>query len=347
MGASQQRMMLDTICGVVGRSVRADTVCIMESVEKSHGRPLGSWGGCSDSLVGDVGLPNIDARPNSVLLEPDLDHSRWYQQHPLSAFSPFAKRLIAVSLPQADAGNFRYIAALFNSLDRNLSDKDVHHLTHFAGFASFLVRDSRAREGVCSGHSLRVSAGSAPPPLQPVGEEAVLSFLSETLVRSPALRNLNGVPLVVLRQWEKTLKAAQVKALEYLQTGPSTATADLIAHELSENVECIYQGIAFDAVVPASCDESGSRTCMSVLVAEKVSRAINRPFIDVLAGGRLNGLSRPATGRILGAYRNDIRATGHVLIIKDSASSGLNIKRVTDALRGVGVSMSTLAWVGC
>jgi hypothetical protein len=245
MGASEQRMMLDMICGLAGRSVRADTVCIVEGVEKSHGFPLGSWGGYSEYLVGDMGLPNIDARSNSVLVVADLDHTRWYRTHPLSTFSPFAKSLIAVSLPEAEVRNRQYIAALFNSLDRKFTDADVHHLTHFAGLVSLVVRNSKERGGFQSRHSLRYSVDRTLPPPQPVGEEGVLSFLSETLVRSPTLRNLDGVPLVVLRQWEKSLKEAQVKALEFLRTRSSIATADLIAHELSENIGSIYHGIAF------------------------------------------------------------------------------------------------------
>jgi hypothetical protein len=346
MRAPEERKMLDMICGLVGRSVRADTVCILESVEKSHAILLGSWGGYSDSLVGYMGLPYIDAQSHSVLMESVFVRSRWCGKYPLSTFSPSVKRLIAVSLPQGGTRKCRYIAALFNSPDRNLTGGDVTHLTRFAGLANFVVGNSRERGSFFKRLSLRDSAYRLLPSLQPGGEEAVLSFLSETLVRRPTILNLDGVPIVVLRQWEETVKETQVKALEYLRAWPSTVTVDLIAYDLAESIESIYHGIAFDAVVPVSSAESCSQACLSVLVAEKVSRAINRPFIDILARGKGNGLSHSSNTRLHRANGFDICTLGHALVIRDAASSGLEIKQVMDALCSVGVSGSTLVWVG-
>ncbi len=183
-------------------------------------------------------------------------------------------------------------------------------------------------------------------PALPVGEEAVLAFLANTLSRKTTLRHKGGMPFIIARQWKAALKDVQIAALEGLKLKPSKVTVDFIARELSLVVGSVYEGIVFDAIVPVPCGSSGGEGCMSVALAAAMSTLLTIPMKNCLIGQHHGGRSHPHKSKNLKPYKLNNGVSGHLLLVDDVVTSGKHLQLAWETLRAGGASVSSVVWLG-
>ena len=339
------REILNALCESVGYSERADSACIVRRVGKAGGQVLGSWGCNARSLSGEVDLPGLDALSRPFLVMNGLERAKWFRAHPLSLVAPFTKRMIAVALPDLPPEQRCYLAVSFGSKADRLREADARFLYSVARLLSTLLARSAAFQSESGGGMLMEQQQSCSYDV-PVGEEAILAFLSNTLLRKAALRQKGGISYVVARQWKAALKEVQLAAFEGLKIGPSKVAASQIAYEISIIVSSIFEGMRFDAVVPVPCGSSGTQTCMSVEIAGALAKTLGVPVKNCLRGELGSGRSHPQKSKALRPYRLDGEVTGHLLLVDDVLTSGKHLRLAYDALRASGASVSSVVWVG-
>jgi hypothetical protein len=339
------REILDALCGLVGHSERADSVCILKATGKFGGIILGSWGCNARSLSGDVHLSELDALKRPFLIAHNLDRAKWFRSHPLWIVSPFAKSMIAISLPDMNSRVQYYIALFFNLTSTRSREPNTNYLSSVARMASMIL--GQLPQPPANG-SNSFADGTAPPGVSypPVGEDAVLAFLANTLTPKIALRNKGDVSFIIVRQWKAALKEVQLSAFEGLKIRPSKVAANMIAQEISTVVAKFYEGTAFNAIVPVPCGSSGTSNCMSVEIARFVSEITGVPMKNCLVGEYGKGRSHPHKSKQLKPYSVQGDISGSVLLVDDVVTSGKHIQMAVDALRNKGVSVSAVAWLG-
>lgn len=175
--------------------------------------------------------------------------------------------------------------------------------------------------------------------------EPVSKFLLDTLIVKNRILARNGVSYMAVRQWRKTIKAYQIKALQALKSEETSKCADIIAGEIAVQVEKMY-GKLFTAVVPIPSGSSGRQRGFAVLIAEGVARRLNLPCHDILLQGPVaQGASHPKKSVLLKPYKLKEELSGNILIIDDVSSSGKHIELATLALKQFANYCTAVAWI--
>lgn len=334
---------LDTICGLVGHSTGAQTVAVVEVLGKSSSKIRGAWGSHQVLLSGNAQMPNFDRVHSPLKLESGLQRSKWFKKHNLWQIAPFAEKMIAIALDDTEGQNFFYLTALWNS------DKLPVDAQYFTKVTSLICMVLTSAERGISDVAKELSGFKETVVEQgplPTGEEAVLAFLSNTLIEKVNLRCKSGCSYITLRSWKVQLKQVQISALEGLKIVPSQVAADFIASELEKAVNQIFGGLLFQAVVPVPSGSAGKERSLSVAIAESLSKIIGVPFENVLKGETSFGRSHPHKSKNLKPYTLTKSLKGHVLLIDDVVTTGRHMILSTEALKEGGAAVVALGWVG-
>jgi hypothetical protein len=337
------REILNALCESVGCNEQADSVFIIKRAGKAAGEVLGSWGCSLKSLSGDSNIPGLDAVSRPFITINGLDRAKWFRSHPLGVISPFTKRMIAIALP--DLQQQCYLAILFGSRINRLREPTARYLYSVARLSSTILGTATVTQRNAGVEILQEQLPSIARSV-PVGEEAILAFLANTLIRRASLRHKGALSYVIVRQWKAALKDVQLAALEGLKIGPSKVAANQIAHEISFVVSSIFEGMNFDAIVPVPCGSSGTPTCMSVEIASALAQILGVPIMNCLSGEPGSGRSHPHKSKSLKPYRLEGEVSGHLLLVDDVLTSGKHLQLACDALRAAGASVSSVVWVG-
>ena len=177
-----------------------------------------------------------------------------------------------------------------------------------------------------------------------IKDEPASEFLVDTLIAKQRLLARNGCSYLGLRTWRKPIKAYQISALTALKRSPSPAVVDTIAKEMYEAVHQTY-GSAFQHVVPVPCGSSGVADCLSVQLAESLSKKLGIQFSNVLQSSALPGKSHPKNSSRLEPFVLNGAVSGNVLIVDDVVTSGKHVELATKALRTMSSFCTAITWI--
>lgn len=178
-----------------------------------------------------------------------------------------------------------------------------------------------------------------------LNSEPLSKFLFETLISRKRLLARNGASYLALRQWRKSIKPYQLKALQALKSDEAPSSIETIASELVRQIETVY-GKLFNAVVPIPGGSSGRKKSFSVLIAERVAKGLKIPCRDILISTSVaKGSSHPKKSIGLRPYKLSEPLNGNVLIVDDVASSGKHIELATNAIKESANYCTAVVWI--
>ncbi len=175
--------------------------------------------------------------------------------------------------------------------------------------------------------------------------EPISKFLFDTLVPKHRLLGRNGAAYLAVRQWRKSIKPYQLKAVEAIKATDEHISLDNIAAEMAAAVQKIY-GNLFTVVVPIPGGSSGRQKSFSVALAEAVADKMKIPCKDILIGQPVaKGASHPKKSASLKPYTLREKISGYILVVDDVATSGRHIELAIDALKPGSDFCAAVAWI--
>ncbi len=349
---------LDDVCRIAARTAKAQIAFVVECMDSKNAIIRGAVGCNAIRLVGNAVIPGLHHDEQPAVICADLDRQPWFQNHPLSAIVPFAKRLLAVSIgpmntrdatlvvlnPRAAAIRDTATIVVLSDLSRIASYLlSCGQTEHVAKCGAANMPEARNSGDSTGSYDARLSEGGSPRD----GCDPLASFLLRTLVRRRSLRSRKSTHYVTLRNWKQPVKDTQIAALRSLKAQlPHPAAVSAIAKEIADAAFELYGGMTFSCIVPVPCGNSGHRRCLSVLLAERVATILGVPFRQPLSGVVSAGASHPHKSAGLPRYQVHEEISGQVLVIDDVATTGTHIERAVDALRAKGASPLAIVWIG-
>ncbi len=178
-----------------------------------------------------------------------------------------------------------------------------------------------------------------------LNSEPLSKFLFETLISRKRLLARNGASYLALRQWRKSIKPYQLKALQAIKSDDAPISIEAIAVEMVRQIESVY-GKLFNTLVPVPGGSSGRKKSFSVLIAERVAHGLKIPCRDILIPATVaKGASHPKKSVILQPYKLSEQLDGNVLIVDDVASSGKHIELATNAIKDTANYCTAVVWI--
>ena len=175
--------------------------------------------------------------------------------------------------------------------------------------------------------------------------EPISKFLFDTLVPKHRLLGRNGAAYLAVRQWRKSIKPYQLKAMEAIKATDEHVSLDNVAAEMAAAVQKIY-GNLFTAVVPIPGGSSGKQKSFSVALAEAVASKLKIPCKDILIGQPVaKGASHPKKSASLKPYTLREKISGYILVVDDVATSGRHIELAIEALKPDSNFCAAVAWI--
>lgn len=349
---SNAQNVFDVICGLAAKSFAADAVCIIYQSGKRAPAMLGVFGSRRLELFGDVEIPSLDPDSQPIMSFSNLGRQAWFRSHQLRRICPTARSVLTVALPTAPRSS-SYIALLWNGT--MVVNYDAALVFQFAALVAALVepaegaplgKSSKSTE-IFSQLGLSESATSVYGTAHPIGEEAILAFLTRTLIKRPTLKARNGITFVVVRHWKAQLKDAQIAAVQGLKLSQNSIGSMLAAREIVDALTSLMPIDCFAAVVPIPGGSSGMASSFSVRIAEQVAAQLKLPMKEYLSAQPVDlGNSHPQKSAKLKPYGVEGRLEGRFLLIDDIASTGTHLEKGTTALRTSGAEVFAMAWIG-
>ena len=180
----------------------------------------------------------------------------------------------------------------------------------------------------------------------PESTEPLSSFLLETLVKRPQLRQRGDVGYTIVRQWRKPIKRYQIDALKALKANPAPAFVDQICVELAQGLQRQFGHSAIASVVPVPCGHSRKEDCLSVLIARRLAASIDAEFCNAFAPQPRQGASHPKQSARLRKFEFAETPKSPTIIVDDIVSSGRHIEQAVKQLRSKTDVISALVWLG-
>ncbi len=280
-----------------------------------------------------------------VLLVPEAKLSAEFSVYPGSEIVPNFHSLAAFLIRHDETAKTFIVA--WNPLPKFFKNDEANALIErIIGVCQNLEQDWK--HGIEDGHT-RGAIGLASLGMQerfmPFHAEPISKFLFDTLVKRQRLLARNDVTYLAVRQWRKSIKPFQIKALEALKSDEYPTVADAIGLEIVETVSRMYDGI-FQGIVPIPGGSSGKERPLSVLVAEVVARNLNVPLRNVLVGGPVErGASHPKKSARMPDYKLNGDVSGRLLVIDDVATSGRHLELAIKALRPQADFVAGISWI--
>jgi hypothetical protein len=336
------RAALDIICELASRACHADISCIVRCTGKTSGEIVGAKGTNTRLLRGTIAIESLNESYRPIVTFENLPAERWFKGHALEIVAPSAKRLVAVAIPtDEDAPSY---LVLFSGAAKSLRF-DSAMVSQLAILASAIMQEESSSDGPPFPNDAQFAERRIDF-VQTNGEDAVLSFLSRTLIKRPTLKTRNGVAYLVIRRWKAQIKDAQIAAAQALKLSKDSVAAHLAADDIIESVGQTFKGLKFDAVVPIPCGNSGLERCLSVQIAERIAEKLNIELRNCLIGQGGNGASHPRKSDKVQPYKTQGAVIGNLLLVDDIVTSGKHLEYAQKTLSQSGAAVFAVAWIG-
>lgn len=359
-------LILDELCHLVAQLSDASIVAIgVRNPKKRIIALRGTYGTTVRQFDIRFGLQELDPDRMPILSIPDLKSHGKLAHYPITKILPNAHSFVAMLLPGLPKAE-RAMLQLINPGKHVFDDKRFWRtLSSITSVAACILRleafNGHAESDAApspQGTALDLPANIAgpagfseavlPPPVNSLAEEAVESFLLDTLLKKRSLNSRNGVDYFTLRSWRAPLKPYQLKSLTALKREKPASFVQNVAKELAHEALQLHGIGVIKGVVPMPGGSSGERRSFSVVLGEAVACLLGVPLFDVLQPQGQKGSSSPRKSGLLKPYVVEEKPAvdGPLLLIDDVASSGRHIELAVKALRQSNPVIYSMAWVG-
>lgn len=266
------------------------------------------------------------------------------QKHPLRDAMPTLRKLLYAPFDIGSETVKGGIIMVDPALKWPFDNNTTMALTELAALAGEVIRD------------LYLQHESVPsPPLQGLSDisgqeflanDAVCSFLLDTLQTRQSLKSRGDTAYTTLRTWRKPLKTYQIKAMTALKAAPPPPFISAVAAELANAGRRMIGASNISAVVNVPCGHARTGHCLSQMLAEAVAAELSVSYIESLRRQHRPGRSHPRRNARLEPFEVVTRPKGTVLLIDDVATSGRHLELAVNALRPHVSHVAALAWIG-
>jgi hypoxanthine-guanine phosphoribosyltransferase len=355
------RKLLDVLCTLVAETTRASSVMISKRDRfRKTIQVRGSIGTMVKVLDMSYAIPDLDPIKSPTLAVPDVRLDSRFIDHPMLKISPHIRSFIAIMLPGFEQ-NERAILLIINPKRSVYGDASIwRELSSFTTvFASVLdlerdmtlIGELQPSDATTSGSQFEYD-GIAPSQRTtsivraPMGSEANIDFLFDTLLKKRTLHSRNGIDYLTLRNWRSQVKSYQISTLVSLKANKPTDFIQRAALEIADAVRHVYGEGVIRTVVPIPPGSSGDANSFSVMLAQEIAIELNVTFCNALESQGQRGKSAPIKSAKLKPYSLKETVTGPILIIDDVASSGAHMELAIKALQQHSKAVYGVAWIG-
>jgi hypothetical protein len=176
--------------------------------------------------------------------------------------------------------------------------------------------------------------------------DPISHFLLDTLVSRPTLLSRGGAPFVAIRRWRSGMKPYQIEAMRQIKRDPPARFVSAVVDDMLSVVLSMLGGGIYRYVAPIPCSRSGRHSCLSLLIAEKLSARLGMTLIEPLEIEPATGSSHPKTNLSRPPMTLLRPPPGPTLLVDDVVTSGAHMEEGTRLLLPSAQAVFALAWIG-